>query len=97
MELVKDNILPRLTQLEEDVRMLREVTWPVCQGLREKHGVFQFLKEKRMFFSTLFKEEAVKLLRLKSDFLGITDQVILDQELNSICVHRIHSDGSVSV
>jgi len=97
MELIKDNILPRLTQLEEEMRMLREVTWPVCQGLREKHGIFQYLKEKRIFFSLLFREECVKLLRLKAEFLGISDPIIMDQELNSICVHRIHSDGSVSV
>ena len=31
-ELVKDNILPRLTQLENEVYLLRRITWPVCQS-----------------------------------------------------------------
>jgi len=33
--LVRENILPRLTELEEEVRLLRKVTWPVCQRLTE--------------------------------------------------------------
>ncbi len=34
--LLRENILPRLTELEEQVRLLRRVTWPVCQSLRSR-------------------------------------------------------------
>ena len=34
-ELIKDVILPRIDQLEDELRELRRVTWPVCQSLRE--------------------------------------------------------------
>ena len=35
-KLIRENILPRLTELEEQVRLLRRVTWPVCQSLRSR-------------------------------------------------------------
>ena len=62
-ELVKDHILPRMTQLEEEVRLLREVTWPVCQALREKSQ----LVDKTEFMRFLNDEEVVKLLKMKNE------------------------------
>ena len=62
-ELVKDHILPRLTQLEEEVRLLREVTWPVCQALREKSQ----LDDKMQFMELLADDEILKLLKMKND------------------------------
>tara|TARA_Y100000385_G_C12707612_1_gene473205 strand:- start:155 stop:463 length:309 start_codon:yes stop_codon:yes gene_type:complete len=62
-ELVKEHILPRLTQLEEEVRLLREVTWPVCQALREKSQ----LSDKSEFMRLLDDEEVVKLLKIKQE------------------------------
>ena len=62
-ELVKDHILPRLTQLEEEVRLLREVTWPVCQALREKSQ----LDDKMQFMRLLSDDEIIKLLKMKND------------------------------
>ena len=93
-EFLKTHVLPRLDQLEIEIKALRDVTWPVCQGIREKNGPFQFITEKRKFFKHLFKEDAIELLKLKAFFTGITNQVILDQELESICT--VHFDGSVS-
>lgn len=93
-EFLRTHVLPRLDQLEIEVKFLRDATWPVCQGIRESHGCFQFLTEKRKFFRILHKDEAIELLRLKAKFKGITDPVILDQELQSICT--VHFDGSVS-
>lgn len=93
-EFLRTVILPRLDQLEAEVVALRNATWPVCQGLRETNGVFQFINEKRKFFRLLHKEDALELLRLKANFKGISDPVILDQELESICT--VHFDGSVS-
>lgn len=62
-ELVKDHILPRLTQLEEEVRLLREVTWPVCQSLREKSQ----LDNKTDFMKYLQDDEIVRLLKIKNN------------------------------
>ena len=65
-ELLKDNILPRLTQLEEEVRLLREVTWPVCQSLIETSQLSD-THNKRRFLNILDEVEARKLLVMKSD------------------------------
>lgn len=62
-ELVKDHVLPRLTQLEEEVRLLREVTWPVCQALRERSQ----LDDKTRFMRPLHDDEIIKLLKMKNE------------------------------
>jgi hypothetical protein len=64
-ELVFRVILPRLTDLEEEVRLLRKVTWPVCQGIREKTQLDD-IECKREFLSELDAEEVFMLLKLKS-------------------------------
>jgi hypothetical protein len=64
-ELLRDNIVPRLTNLEEQVRLLRKVTWPVCQGLREKSQLSD-IASKKEFLSTLDPDEVMVLLKLKS-------------------------------
>lgn len=93
-EFLRTHVLPRLDQLEAELKALRDATWPVCQGIREKNGPFQYISEKRDFLKLLFKEDAIELLKKKAGFTGITDTVILDQELESICT--VHFDGSVS-
>jgi hypothetical protein len=82
--LLKDNIIPRLTDLEIEVRSLRKVTWPVCQSQLETNGPFQCLQEKKKFFSNLYEDEVYELLRLKARIKGQVDQVLLDQEFNSV-------------
>jgi hypothetical protein len=64
-ELLKDHLLPRLSDLEEEVRLLRRVTWPVCQNLRETHQLDD-IKCKRDFLQNLDPDEARLLLKLKS-------------------------------
>lgn len=64
-ELIKDNILPRLTSLEEQVRLLRKVTWPVCQGLKEKTQLDD-MDSKREFLQSLDCDEIIMLLMCKS-------------------------------
>jgi hypothetical protein len=59
-ELIRENILPRLTELEEQVRLLRKVTWPVCQSLRELKD--HELKNKREFLEHLYPDEAQQLV-----------------------------------
>jgi hypothetical protein len=64
-ELVKDHILPRLTQLEEEVRELRLVTWPVCQSLRETSQLTD-IRNKKRFMCMLDEDEIELLLREKA-------------------------------
>ena len=64
-ELVKDHILPRLTQLEEEVRELRLVTWPICQSLRETSQLTDTRNKKR-FLCMLDMDEIELLLREKA-------------------------------
>ena len=47
--LLRENILPRLTELEENLRLLRKVAWPVCQRLNEK-GPMSDIEAKRESF-----------------------------------------------
>jgi hypothetical protein len=47
-EFARDHILPRLTQLEEEVRLLRKFCWPIVQALREENQLSD-LESKREF------------------------------------------------
>lgn len=64
-ELIHDNILPRLVDLEEELKKLRRVTWPVCQGLKEINQLDD-ITSKREFLQDLDIYEALFLLKLKS-------------------------------
>ena len=64
------HLLERVTNLELEMQALREVTWPVCQGLLDKNGPFENKKDKRNFFQHLFLDEIKKLLKLKARFMG---------------------------
>jgi len=59
--LIKDNILPRITQLEVEIRELRRVTWPVCQSLRETSQLSD-IENKRRFLQMLLDSDEVKQL-----------------------------------
>lgn len=63
--LVITNVLPRLTDLEEEVRLLRKVAWPVCQSLKEVSQIDD-MESKREFLFHLSKEEAKQLLLAKA-------------------------------
>jgi hypothetical protein len=64
--LLKDVILPRLDQLECEVKLLREVTWPVCQSLKERHTLDDVRNKKRFLqHGVQNEEEALELLRKK--------------------------------
>jgi len=64
------HLLERITNLELELQTLREVTWPVCQGLLDKNGPFENKKDKKNFFQHLFLDEIKKLLKLKARFMG---------------------------
>jgi hypothetical protein len=63
--LVCENLLPRITELEEQVRLLRRVTWPVCQRLTEKNQLSD-IESKRVFLQFLDDDEVWDLLMRKA-------------------------------
>ena len=64
-EFARDHILPRITQLEEEVRVLRKFCWPVIQALREENQLAD-LEAKREFLTASCRDrEDVKELLLE--------------------------------
>ena len=84
-EFLKTVLLPRLDQLEAEVKALRDVTWPVCQALIEEGDPLKCSQEKRKFLKLFYKDEAIDLLSRKASFEKLNDRVILDQEFDLIC------------
>ena len=87
-ELLKDNIIPRLTNLEIEVRYLREVCWPVCQGLREKTQLSD-IENKKIFLkeSTDSIEEIKNLLSEKQKInqkLKVSTAQFTEEEFNML-------------
>ena len=86
-EFVKDHLLPRLTDLEEEVRILREVCWPVCQALRERNQLDD-MKTKKEFSRMLGIEEVKKLMVLKAGIsrnpVDYSSSTLLHEELAAI-------------
>ena len=66
-EFARDHILPRITQLEEEVRLLRKFCWPLVQALREENQLGD-LEAKREFLqgSCRDREDVRDLLREKA-------------------------------
>lgn len=84
-QLVRENILPRLDNLDAALAELREVTWPVCQGLRDGMSPLRHYKEKKRLLRWLDPVEIRMLLARKARFMGI-GQDLVPQELHSIMV-----------
>ena len=75
-EMIKDHILPRLTEVECQLRDLRGVTWPVCQNVMdEKYGMFSTLDMKRKFLYHLDDTDIKELLRRKGRLAGVSSQM----------------------
>jgi hypothetical protein len=70
MDEITKHILERLTEVEEQLRDLREVSWPVCQGFLDKDGPYTNRERKNWFFKFLDREEVLRLIRLKERFMG---------------------------
>ena len=74
------HVFQRLDNLEAELIELREVTWPVCQGLVDKRsGSFQNMKEKRRFFKFLHIDDIKNLLRSKARFMGISPDLVYEE------------------
>ena len=87
------HILTRLDNLEGEVRELREVTWPVCQGIVDKQtGLFKNYREKRRFFKFLDVDEIRRLLRAKAIFMGMCPSLAVE-ELRQVQVEEPRVPG----
>ena len=87
-ELLKDHILPRLTNLEIEVKYLRKVCWPVCHGLpaqtqfSDMQNKYEFLNE-----TTESIEEIKNLLIQKEQInqkLQISTSQFTEEEFNRL-------------
>ena len=65
--LIKDVLLPRISNLECDLRDLRKATWPICQALKETSQIGDICS-KKLFLECLEGEEVKDLLKLKAEF-----------------------------
>jgi hypothetical protein len=82
------HVFTRLDNLEAGLSELREITWPVCQGLVDKRtGPFQNMEQKRRFFKFIDVDEIRKLLRSKAVFMGICQDLVYE-ELRQVRVER---------
>lgn len=68
--LIRENILPRLTEVEIQVSDLRKETWPVCQALMENNlaePIYDITKRKKRYLASIDDNEADYLLRRKAN------------------------------
>lgn len=88
--LVKDVILPELIKTKEELRQLREETWPICQSLKETSQISD-ITTKKNFLNNLEQEEIIQLLKNKNIFsrderLSKSTCHLLNEEVNRICL-----------
>jgi len=80
------HVFGRLDKLEAELNELREVTWPVCQGMLDtRAGTFANMKEKRRFFKFLHVDDIRHLLRRKAWFMGSSPDLV-GEELRQVRV-----------
>lgn len=85
--LLRENILPRLGNLEAQLRELREVTWPYVQAKRDVQG-YDTIAEQRRLLRWLDLDEVRTLLRKKLYWLHIYEDEAAEHELNTILVRN---------
>ena len=86
------HVFRRLDNLEAELAELREVTWPVCQGLvEERSGSFQAMKDKRRFFKFIHVDDILRLLKAKARFKG-TSPDLAYEELRQVRVEAPRVD-----
>jgi hypothetical protein len=84
-KLLREVILPRLDAHEVELRELRAVTWPVCQGILDKQMPFRNIDKKRRFLRWLDVDEIRQLIGLKARYCK-TDNVSAEEELRMITI-----------
>jgi hypothetical protein len=74
------HVFRRLDNLEAELNDLREVTWPVCQGLvEERSGAFQIMNAKRRFFKFMHVDDIMKLLKAKAQFMRNSQDLVYEE------------------
>lgn len=74
------HVFRRLDNLEAELSELREVTWPVCQGLvEERSGSFQTMSAKRRFFKFMHVDDIMKLLKGKARFMRNSQDLVYEE------------------
>jgi hypothetical protein len=87
MEDFQKHILERLTNVEEELRELREVTWPVCQAQLDEKNNLKNIFQKRKLLRWLDLEEVTRLLRLKGLMMK-SDREMVNMELKQIVISQ---------
>ena len=87
MEEFQKHVLERLANVEEELRELRVVTWPVCQAQLDEKNNLKNIFQKRNLLRWLDIEEVTKLLRLKGLIMR-TDREMVNMELQQIVISR---------
>lgn len=86
------HVFRRLDNLEAELAELRDVTWPVCQGLvEERSGSFQAMRDKRRFFKFIHVDDILRLLKAKARFKG-TSPDLAYEELRQVRVEAPRMD-----
>ncbi len=78
--LLRENILPRMDQMEAEIALLRNNTWPYCQANSEINQLDN-IEEKRKFLYVLTEREKMELLMLKSKYGGSPSLVKREYDL----------------
>jgi hypothetical protein len=74
------HVFRRLDNLEAELNDLRDVTWPVCQGLvEERSGSFQTMTAKRRFFKFIHVDDIMKLLKAKARFMRNSQDLVYEE------------------
>ena len=74
------HVFRRLDNLEAELSELREVTWPVAQGLiEERSGSFQTMNAKRRFFKFMHVDDIMKLLKAKARFMRNSPDLVYEE------------------
>ena len=74
------HVFRRLDNLEAELSELREVTWPVAQGLtEERSGSFQTMSAKRRFFKFMHVDDIMKLLKAKARFMRNSPDLVYEE------------------
>jgi hypothetical protein len=85
MDEFQKHVLERLTNVEAELRELRDVTWPVCQAKLDGQNSMNNIFQKKTLLRWLDPDEIRKLLWAKGRLMGLTrDQVAT--ELREILV-----------
>ena len=87
MEEFQKHVLERLANVEEELRELRVVTWPVCQAQLDEKNNLKNIFQKRNLLRWLDIEEVTRLLRLKGVIMK-TDREMVNMELSQIVISQ---------